>query len=397
MKFCPAVVIAEYNPFHNGHFYHIERTKSEFGATHVVAVMSGNFVQRGECACVSKWVRAKMALDGGADLVIELPLPWAMSTAERFAQGGLYLADALGCAELLSFGSECGDTSLISRAAQAADSPEVTELMRQKLAEGMSFACARQLAVCSLLGESIAGVLSSPNDTLGVEYCRAISRIGSSLRPVCIRRIGDAHDAESGGGVFASAMRIRSMLASGENPGGIMPEKCARAIAEAAADGDAPADMARLESAMLYRLRTMTPEDFALLPDISEGLENRIYSCVRQAKSIPELIDAIKSKRYTHARIRRILTGALLGLRRSHGEGNPPYIRILAMNSRGKEILSAAKPSLPVVSRAADFSKLSEKANELFKIEQLAGDIFALATPNTGGCGSESRHGIIVV
>lgn len=396
MDFRPAAIVAEYNPFHSGHAYHIERTRNELGASHIIAVMSGNFVQRGECACVSKWTRAHMALLGGADIVVELPVPWAVATAERFASGAVSIAHSLGGVSMLSFGSECGDISALTAAAGVLDCDDrVTGIMHELLELGMGFASARTRAVRAVYGE-LADIIENPNDTLGVEYIRALRRLGSDIEPVCIRRKGAAHDQTTPGEDTASGSYIRAGLSAGRQPEYIPPQ-CMKLLVDATISERAPARMALLERAMLLRLRTMSAADIAALPDISEGLENRIYQAVQEKCSVEEIICAVKTKRYSHARIRRILLCALLGIRREHGEGLPPYIRILGMNQPGRELMAHLSPSLPVITRRADLRSLGQKENELFALEQLAGDIFSLATPGVQKCGSDVSNGIVIV
>ncbi len=390
-----AAIIAEYNPFHKGHHYHLNLTREQLGATHIVVIMSGNFVQRGDCACLPKQVRAKMALLGGADLVIELPLPWAVAGAEKFALGGVALAEALGVTDILSFGSETGNIELIKSTARAVTLPETGARLRRLMNEGVTFAAARARAVAEFMPEAEA-VLRSPNDTLGVEYCKALNTLGSSIEPMCVNRRGAAHDSrEIGDSVSASLIRER--LNAGEDVNEFIPSEALEPLKEALESGSAPALLERLDRTVLYRLRGMTAEEIALLPDVSEGLENRILRCARNAASVAELCDAVKVKRYTHARIRRIVLSALLGLTAQDSSGTPPYIRVLGMNGRGRELLHKASPSLPIITRHADASELNGTAQHILKLEEAAGDIFALALPTPACCGSDAASGIIII
>lgn len=389
-----AAIIAEYNPFHSGHMHHITETRRIFGATHIVAVMSGSFVQRGDCACASKFVRARMALLGGADLVLELPVPWALSGAERFALGGVALAESLGCVDILSFGSESGSIDRIINAAAAVDSDEIKSALHSGLANGESFARARTRAAQSL-SPDLADALRSPNDTLGVEYCRAITTLSSSIKPVCVKRIGAAHDSMTADS-HVSASFIREKLTAGKGIEHI-PEDVRPPLDEAIASGYAPSLISRLDRAILYRLRQMNIEQIAALPDISEGLENRIYRCIQTATSFDELCSSIKTKRYTHARIRRIVISALLGLTSQDSAGTPPYLRVLGMNQRGREILRMSSPTLPVITRYADLEMLGERARRTFELEAFASDVLALATPKAGCCGTDMTEKLIVL
>ena len=394
MNIKTAVIIAEYNPFHSGHKLHTDETRRLFGATHIAAVMSGNFVQRGDCACASKWVRTEMALRSGVDLVIELPTPWAAAGAEKFAQGGVSLANALGCADMLSFGSESADIEAIKSAAKLLTEEKFGALLREKINSGITFAAAREQAAAELMPEA-AKILSNPNDTLGVEYCKAIFTAESQIKPVCIKREGASHDSDEQV-EYVSASYIRKKLAKGEIIQNI-PEEAGKILRNAVDSGYAPARLERLDRAILYRLRGMSAEEIALLPDISEGLENRIYKCARTAHSFEELCDEIKVKRYTHARIRRIILSALLGITAQDAEGTPPYIRILGMNERGREILRNANPTLPIITRYADVNGLDERGRRIFELECRAGDIFALATPEVQPCGADMTAKMIVL
>lgn len=394
MNIKTAVIIAEYNPFHTGHRLHINETRRLFGASHIIAIMSGNFVQRGDCACASKWVRAEMALRSGADLVIELPTPWAAAGAEKFAQGGVSLANALGCADMLSFGSESADIEAIKSAAALLTDEKFGALLREKMNGGVTFASAREQAARELLPEA-AEILSNPNDTLGVEYCKAILAAGAQIEPMCIKREGASHDSDEQA-EYVSASYIRKKLADGEIIKNI-PDEAAKILQAAIDSGCAPARLERLDRAILCRLREMTAEEIALLPDISEGLENRIYKCSRTARSFEELCDEIKVKRYTHARIRRIILSALLGVTAQDAAGTPPYIRILGMNERGREILKNAKPTLPIITRYADVSGLDERGRRIFELECRAWDIFALTTPEVQPCGADMTAKMIVL
>ena len=193
-----AGIVAEYDPFHKGHAYHIEQTRLA-GATHIAAVMSGNFVQRGEPAIMLKHARAKAALAGGVDLVLELPLPWAIAGARTFAFGAVSLLNALGCAELLSFGSESGDAAALEETLEALSGDNLNDLVRAKQKNGLSYASAREKAVRELFGEGRVAALRNPNDTLAVEYLRALKELGAPMRPLAVRRAGARPEARARG------------------------------------------------------------------------------------------------------------------------------------------------------------------------------------------------------
>lgn len=393
-------VIAEYNPFHKGHMMHLQAARAA-GATHIVAIMGGNFLQRGDAALLDKHRRAHAALLGGADLVLELPLPYACATAERFAFGGVGIAHALGCVDTLSFGSECGNAALIMRVAEAIDSPGVSEKMRELLGSGMTFARARQLAVEEVFPELRENILGQPNNILGIEYARQLLRLKSGIKLHTVSRFGAGHHSALPVGGIASASYIRKLVLGGESEkiGELVPFTTREIINEAAQQGCAPASMQLLDRAVLAKLRGMSRADFAALPDISEGLENRLYAAVQHAISVPELLTTIKTKRYTLSRLRRIVLSAFLSIKADMAMRKVPYIRVLGMNARGGEVLSVAKKSsiLPISHSLAKLRQISPAAAEFARLEAYAGDVFALATPTPQPCGEEFRAGIVKV
>lgn len=393
-----AGIVAEYNPFHNGHARHIARTRELTGAENIVVIMSGNFVQRGDCAVGDKFSRARMALQGGADLVIELPLPFACAGAETFARGGVGLADALGCVDFVSFGMECDSTDELIAAAKALSDPAVKPALDRELAQGRNFASARTQAIREVYGDEVADILCMPNNTLAVEYIRALERLQSALVPVGVTREGVGHDSLNLSGKYASATAIRRMLheEDWESVRHYLPAFSYERLRRLAADGTMPADLERCERAILSRLRGMTREQLSRLPDVSEGLENRIFDCVRTASSLEELYASVKSKRYSHARIRRILLSAFLGVRAVHCE-RLPYIRILGMNERGRGLLSAMRPRLPVISTYRQTLDLPAEAQNVYRLECHADDMWALMTPQIKPCGADMTEKLIVV
>ncbi|MDD2362392.1 MAG: nucleotidyltransferase family protein, partial [Oscillospiraceae bacterium] len=344
-----AGIVAEYNPFHNGHAYHIEQTRSEdgqgCGATHVVAVMSGNFVQRGQPAIMPKSDRVQAALSGGVDLVLELPLPWAMASAEGFAYGAVSILDGLGCVDILSFGSECGDTALLEKAVDSLESRNFSGLLHVYLDMGISFPEARQRAIQKIAGNKIASLFESANNTLGIEYIKALRRLCSNIEPYTVRRFGVGHDDELPVGDIASASAVRTIIQAGrpENAAPYLPSSVKRILHNALQDGRCPANTELIERAVLASLRLKSKEELSTLPGISEGLENRLYKAIREAGSIGELIDRVKTKRYTYTRISRIIFAAFLGLINQPEKLQPPYIRVLGTNDKGIEILREAK------------------------------------------------------
>ncbi len=377
-----AAVVAEYNPFHSGHKYQLEQTRKA-GATHIVCVMSGSFVQRGEPAVYDKFLRASAAVKCGADLVVELPLPWATGTAQTFARGAVGIAKALGNVDMLSFGCENSDLPVLEGMADAVYSPEYEQLISSALSQNLTFASIRQSVVSQLCGEEAAALLEKPNNILAVEYIAAAKAMGCGFEYNAVTRVGDGYNsaAYSGNG-FASATAIREGIRKSRFDASLVPEEVKDMYT------DDYADFSRLDTAVLYKLRQLTVEQIAQAPDISEGLENRIYSAIREAVSVNDLLERIKTKRYTAARIRRIVLSLFLDVKAADSDGLPPYVRILACNEKGRELLSTAKPEIPIVGRASQLKELDGRAGEIFALECKADDIFALSFASPRECGA---------
>lgn len=388
-----SAIICELNPLHSGHQALFAHAKARFGG--LVCVLSGNFVQRGEPALLDKWARTRLALESGADLVLELPLPWALAGAERFAAGGVALARALGCVDTLLFGSEEGDIQPLWQLAEALLSPAFPQALQQVDAT-LPFAQRRQRAAARLVGEDTAALLEKPNCILGVEYLKAILSQGGGLKAETFPRQGAGHDQPDQQGPLLSASHARALLCQGADLTGRLPQATLSLWKELRAQGQCPASLARLEVAVLCRLRSLTVEGFAQLPDISEGLENRLYQAARQAGSLEEFYALVKCKRYSHARVRRLAMSAFLGVSRDM-PCLPPYLRVLGMTPTGQAILRQAQPSLPLALRAADFQRLGGQALSLFQLEAHAGDLYGLALPSPAPCGRDYTQGLIKV
>jgi len=368
-------IICEYNPFHLGHAGHIEKTRSVLnGDFAVVCVMSGNFVQRGEPAVFSKHVRAETAVRCGADLVIELPVPYALSSAEGFAAAGVYILDKLGICDHISFGSESGDIKALTEAARVMASDEAGRLTREWLGKGLSYASAQQKAADVILG-SRSDILKSPNNLLGIEYIKALIRSGSSLLPITVERTGGDHDGDTG----YSASALRRSLAKGDAPWAFMPDAAAALYRDEINAGRGPVSAERYELAVLSRLRMIN--EFSVLAGISEGLENRLKKYINTEPSVGAILEKTKTKRYAMSRLRRLLMCAVLGVRREAAELPPPYIRVLAMNDKGKKLLGAArkKAELPVIVKPSSAKKLTERAADMFETDAAATDFYVLA------------------
>lgn len=386
-------IVCEYNPFHNGHLYQINETKRRIGeGCAVICVMSGNFVQRGDIAIFEKHVRAKAAVECGADIVIELPCPWSVNSAEKFAYGAVSLLENTGVCSHLAFGSETGDASVLERAAEKLRCGGMDEKIVYYLNKGISYAAARQKAM-EETDKDCAEVLKNPNDILAVEYIKALKKLGSNMAPVAVKRSGAGHDESKIDGTFTSASHIRALIKDGENYEKFMPQRAAAIFAEKTEQGEGPVFIETCESGILYRLRTMTDEEYDALPENAEGLSNRIKKFGRTACSLEEILTGAKTKRYAMSRIRRMIIDAYLGLTAEDSSSAPPYISVLAFNEKGKAVLSDMKKSasLPIVIKPAAGKKLPENARRIYELSTGTDDIYALNYPDkrlrTGGRG----------
>ncbi|MBR2283717.1 MAG: nucleotidyltransferase family protein [Ruminococcus sp.] len=402
-------IVCEYNPFHNGHLYHISETR-RCGATHIAAVMSGSFVQRGDTAIMDKHRRARLAVKSGADLVIELPVQYCLSPAESFASGAVWLLGNLCAVDELSFGSECGDTALLSQTLDIIQrtADEKGDEIRRIMEKGYTYPKALS-SVIRGTDHRLADVMSTPNNTLAIEYMRALRAFRFPMDTFTVTRKDSAHDGQPDtadraadsrtGGRIASAAYIREKLLSDSDiiyPEDFMPEHCARAVYDAADSGQT-ADIRRLERVILYKVRTSTPEEIARISDVGQGLENRIYAA-RMSSSLSELLERVKTKRYTMARIRRILLSLLIGITREDMTHLPPYGRILAFNDRGAEILARAKGKarIPYGTSLAKLGQANPAARRFAELEERASDIYGLALGSTASAQEDLRARITI-
>ncbi len=327
-------IICEYNPLHLGHKKQLDRIRAEFGPdTAIVCAMSGNFVQRGVPAIVDKSLRARAALACGADLVLELPIPTALSSAEGFAAGGVRILSRM--CDALCFGAETPDAEALMATARLLLSGDFPPLLRRELDTGKSFPAARQAALEAL--DSSGQLLTQPNDILAVEYCKAILSQESPMKPFPIHRQGSYH-AQTADAQNPSATAVRKLMQSADSWHSCVPPQVQPVF-----DGAPLHTMAAGERAVLARLRTMTEAEFEALPYGSEGLWRKFMHACRREPDLEAIIAATKSKRYTRTRIDRMLLCAFLGISRETMESPTPYTRVLGFTDRGREILKEAK------------------------------------------------------
>ena len=377
-----SAVVAEFNPFHNGHAYLLSKAKENCDA--VIAIMSGNFVQRGDLAIYEKHLRAEFALKNGADLVVALPAGWSMSGAENFAFGAVSVIKNLKIAERIVFGCENDSLSLLNKTADILDSGELNLKIKDYLSKGITYAAARQQAVAEIDGKC-SEILSLPNNILATEYIRAAKKLSFPAEFLPVKRIGVDHDSDSIIENVASASKIREIIKSNGDFSKLVPENILKQM-----HNNEASDLALIDSALLFKLRSLSIDNIKNLPDISEGIENRIYECIKTAKTFDELCNKIKTKRYTYSRIKRILLCACFGIDSSFLKAVPPYIHIIGATAKGIDMISAIHKisDTPIIVSAKDGLSLDGFAKKVFDTERVADDLYALSfkTPkNSGG------------
>lgn len=375
-----AGLIAEFNPFHNGHRYILEEIKKEFDAA--VVIMSGSFVQRGDVAITDKHTRARAALMHGADLVIELPVIYALNTAQKFAYGAVETLNQTGAVDALVFGSESGRVDELIRAAELLEneSAEISDKIKKYTASGISYPAAREKAYDGIIG---ADLLSSPNNILALEYIRALMYTNSKIVPHTIRRTNDFHSTSAESEII-SATAARRLIAEGKSVSEFLPEPKMDVYYISA-----------LDAALTYHLRMIHPERLADINDVGEGLENRIISAARESFGFEAICAAVKSKRYTMSRIRRIILSSFLGLTKELCRCVPSYIRVLGMNETGRAVLKEMKKKsrLPIVVKTADFMP-----DKIFEAEIRASEAAALCRKSGAlPAGAEYRTSPVII
>ncbi len=389
-------IVCEYNPFHNGHLYQLESVKKA-GADAIVCVMSGNFVQRGECAAIDKWKRAEMAVKCGADVVVELPTPWACASAETFARGGVGLLMDFGV-DSVSFGCEIADFSLLKKCSEMYKDESFVLLVKENMSKGMTYPRAVSNAAAILFGDEISGFVDSPNNTLAVEYMKAISAFEKEIKIIPVLRRGSAHDSNETLQNFASANLLRSMNLN-EDIEPFMPKKAYDVVKTATKSGFAPCNISFVERAVISSLRELSKDEYSDYVSDENGLTSRIYEAVQKSDSLSEIYDSVKVKNYTHARIRREIMMLYLRCQKNLSEGGVPYMKILAVSKRGVSLLKNAKhnSSVPIITKHSDTQSLDERGKAVYKFECSATDKFALCSQKIRACGLEATHSLKII
>ena len=394
-------IIVEYNPFHNGHLYHLQTSKKLTKCDYTIAVMSGNFVQRGEPAIVDKWKRTQMALKAGIDLVIELPVVYATSTAENFAYGAVKLLDSLKIVDCISFGSEKGDLNELTKIAEILLEEPIyyRKALKEYLKSGITFAKARELALQKVINNNeIEKILQTSNNILAIEYLKSLKKIGSSITPFTIKRKGSLYTSLELKGEFASASSIRKHIFEKGLEGleKYIPDFTKEILQSSFEKKQGPVSLEEFSNILIYLLRNHIPLNHIF--DVSEGLENKIYKASYKTNNVEELMKLVKSKRYTESRIRHILIHLLLNIDKQIFKefDGPNYIRVLGFNEKGKEMLREIKKKspLPIITKVSQY-KIKLSNTKMFEKDLFATDVYTLAYKNSSIAGLDFIHPLI--
>ncbi len=388
-------IISEYNPFHNGHKYHIQAAKDACGADNAVCIMSGSFVQRGEPAILDKWSRARMAVMNGADLVIELPVVYACQPAEIFALGAVKILNSMGLIDYICFGSELGDTDALQELAKLLQNEPAAfkKLLKAQLEQGLSYPKAVSNALSSYIGgkdQSITDdILRNPNNVLGIEYIKALMTLRSPIVPVAVKRIVSGYNDVSITSDIASATAVRNEIIHhgvSEKVRLSMPENSVGIIGANIKCGRHPLFFNDFSDLLLYKLRIIEEAELRKYLNVREGIENRLKKYAQTSTSCDELIEAVKTKRYTRTYIQRLLCHLLLDMQKSDialfkEPDCPSYIRVLAFNEKGKGLIKEMKElsTSPVITKVADFKAQDEPIARMFAYDILSTNIYNLA------------------
>lgn len=374
-----AFIISEYNPFHNGHKYHIEKTR-EAGADTVIAVMSGNFVQRGEIAFCDKMFRTQAAVKNGVDLVIENPVKYVLSGASFFALGAMNAIRNTGIEGTLSFGASANPEELTFLADLLSDEEIINKITAYSLQNGSTYAFALQkIAEAEFSGA--ARILSDPNNILALEYIKAAKKTGLNIDFFCLKRTEVLHDQNLPAGNIASAKFIRDEFSSGRGENALSlytPENIRHCLSEKIGRGELPPDRGKFSSAVMSRLLTLTAQELEKTNGVSAGLENRIIAAVKETAELENLYDSIKTKKYTHARIRQIILSAALGIEKADLDRENPYMRVLGFHQKGRGLLGLIRQNagVPVIMNLSEAPQGRER-----EIDYLSGKIYDICRP----------------
>lgn len=402
-------IIAEYNPFHNGHLYHLEKSKKLTGCDYTIAIMSGNFTQRGSTSIIDKWEKTKMALSNGIDLVIELPTLYSISSGENFADGAIKILNSLNIVDYLSFGTEVQDINILNKIAEILykEPNEYKSILAAELKKGISFPKARENALFVYSGnsEEYLNILSCPNNILGIEYLKALKKYESSIKPICIPRFESEHNSYSFSSNIASSTAIRNFVKNKnfDTIKNLIPIDTYNILMNNLKNGYIVPDLSIFEKEIIYVLRKLSIDEIANLPDVSEGLEFNIKNAANSCNTLYELISLIKSKRYTQTRIQRILLYALLGVTKNDmriAKNTVPYVRVLGFTSNGKNIISEISKkntNLKIITSVKKFvdNNTNRNMENLLNKDILSTNIYTIAFNNISEGNLDFKNRII--
>lgn len=371
-------IISEYNPFHFGHLYHLNESISQTDTDFKVAIISGNFVQRGEPSIINKWEKAKVALSAGFDLVLELPTLYAISSAENFANGSIKIANQIG-SNYISFGTESGDLEKLKKLSSLINKNEKEYItnVKEKIAEGFSYPKSQELVIDKMFGNEFLGVCK-PNNILGLEYLKSLNAISSNITPITVKRDLDK----------SSSSDVRALLRTSgfkiEDLKNSIPDFSYEVLAEDIENGNAVLSLKAFEKEIIYILRTIDNEKLKNIPDVPENMLSNLKKIACSTNSLDELITALKNKSITQARIQRILLYILLGITKSDMELSKritPYVRVLGMSENGKKMLSDISKDINVITSVKAFEKTCDDSDllRMLEIDKKATDIYTLA------------------
>ena len=410
-------IIAEYNPFHNGHLYHLNKSKKDTDSEYSIAVIGGNFTQRGSTSLVDKWSKAQMAIANGVDLVIELPTVYATSSAENFADGAIKVLDSLKVVDFVSFGAETPNLQILDHLAEILynEPKEYKALLSIELDKGLPFPKARENALMMYLNDqkNIKTILSSPNNILAIEYLKSLKRHKSNIKPYAIGRFESDYNSKKFTSNIASSTAIRNIL---KNNGfnilpQLMPQSSLAILIQNIKMGHAIPDISTFEKEIIYNLRKMSIDEIRNLPDVSEGLEFAIKEAASSCNTAIEFLNIIKSKRYTSTRIQRIMLYSLLGITKKDVEISKkvitPYIRVLGFNENGKYLLSEiskANPKLNIITSVKKFVDANNKAKNknrnldiLFSKDIFATNVYTIGYDSDSWSNLDFTHKLIIM
>lgn len=404
-------IIAEYNPFHNGHLYHLENSKKLTKCKYTIAIISGNFTQRGSTSIIDKWEKTKMALLNGIDLVIELPILYSISSSENFADGAIKILNSLGIIDYISFGSEIGNIDILDKIANVLllEPNEYKITLSQELKKGFSFPKARENALLKYFNDSntYSNILSNPNNILGIEYLKALKKYQSTIEPISIPRFKSDYNSNNLSDNIASATAIRNLIKNKDFDSikNLVPDKTYCILMNNLKNGHIIPDLDIFEKEIIYMLRKMSTNEIADLPDVSEGLEFSIKNSANVCNNIAELLNIIKSKRYTQTRLQRILLYTLLGITKKDidvSKKTLPYIRILGFNENGKNLVSKIvkqNPKLQVITSVKRFvdNNHNNDLKQLLDKDIFATDVFTLGFENNSLTNLDFKNQIIII